>query len=83
MTTHPRLRTIPGCETHPHLARLARHETTALMASDALRGLTADAACDVVQAHFEARPDTPPARLMALANALAQRADQIERERRG
>lgn len=80
MTKHDRLKTIPGCETWPVSTCRASNMATA---HDFLKELTATDACDVVEAHFEARPDTPPARLMALANALAQRADQIERERRG
>lgn len=79
---HARLRPIPGNETDPRIARLARHETTALMASDALRGLPCPAACDVVEAYFEALPlhmiDT--ARLDALANTLGRLAHEAVRQ---
>lgn len=71
---------IPGCNEHPHLRRLAKHRTTALMAADAMQGLDFDAACDVVEAHFEARPDVNAANLEALADRLRRMAWSKERE---
>ena len=66
-------RHIPGLD-DVHLAKLSRHKTCALMATDALRGLEFHALCDVVEAAIEARPDIDQARLAELARTLDQRA---------
>ena len=78
-----RLRPIPGNEIDPRIAHLARHETTALMASDALRGLPCQAACDVVEAYFEALPlqMVDAGRLEDLANVLGRLAHEAARQK--
>lgn len=70
---------IPGCDRHPVDRRRAVDRTTALMATDALSGLTFEALCDVIEAHIEARPDIDHARLMGLGNRLCRLADAAER----
>lgn len=77
---HDRLKPIPGCEVHPRHRRRAHNEATALMASDALSGLDFRVACDVVEAHFEARPDVIASEMEALADRLRRMAWARERE---
>lgn len=55
------------------------HKTTALMATDALRGLEFAALCDVVEAAIEARPDIDVDRLSDLAQSLDRRAWSMKR----
>jgi len=76
---HDRLKPIPG-QHDPHIERLARHSSAAAMLVDASAALDFDALCDAVEAAIEARPDTNPQRLEALANTLGLRAHLEGRE---
>jgi len=71
MTTHPRLRPIPG-QRDPHLEHLAKYQADYLMAEDALRDLPFAALLHVVEAAIEARPDVDAAKLEAFANRIGR-----------
>lgn len=83
MTKHARLYPIPGNERHPHHVAAEREESMKAIAFDTMRKLPCAAACDVVEAYFEALPlhMIDAARLDDLANMLGRKAHEAVRHK--